>query len=279
MPGFWFAKFEISRETENDLKSIYGVQSTVGISTIGGQYTASITATYGYIGTNIDKEAGKNVDGTEIYSGKKSYMNSHMTKNSEWGAVAYLAHSAYGRNGKEISINLNEDGYTGGGEDVAYLTNTNQSTTGNVYGIYDMSGGLFESISGFNSVDKNNRFEELGWTEATGLTTESSSTKYATKYNNPSLIGAGNNIIYNCGKIGDATKEVNTGGKYNKDQATDELKSWFANIGQITSSGTPFFINGGSHFDTTPKGIFCVQRFNGSVYNNFGFRTVLTPND
>ena len=32
-------------------------------------------------------------------------MDSHMMKNTEWGAVAYLAHSKYGRNGTEVTIN------------------------------------------------------------------------------------------------------------------------------------------------------------------------------
>ena len=62
-------------------------------------------------------------------------MSSHMMKNSEWGAVAYLTHSKYGLDGKEIAINDNSN-YTGGGRGEAYKTNINQSSTGNVYGIY-----------------------------------------------------------------------------------------------------------------------------------------------
>ena len=34
-------------------------------------------------------------------------------KNSEWGAVAYLAHSQYGRNGHEITINNSSNFITG----------------------------------------------------------------------------------------------------------------------------------------------------------------------
>ena len=65
-------------------------------------------------------------------------LESHMLKNSEWGAVAYLTESQYGRNGEEVTINNNGDiYYTGGGDGNAYVTNTPQSSTGNVYGIYD----------------------------------------------------------------------------------------------------------------------------------------------
>ena len=43
-----------------------------------------------------------------MYTNAKSYaenLNSHMLKNSEWGAVAYLTHSQYGRNAHEVTIN------------------------------------------------------------------------------------------------------------------------------------------------------------------------------
>lgn len=32
-------------------------------------------------------------------------VDSHLMKNSEWGAIAYLAHSKYGRNGSKVTIN------------------------------------------------------------------------------------------------------------------------------------------------------------------------------
>ena len=43
---------------------------------------------------------------------KKSYdifrdADSHLMKNSEWGCVAYLAQSSYGRNGIEVTVNDN----------------------------------------------------------------------------------------------------------------------------------------------------------------------------
>ena len=108
-------------------------------------------------------------------------LNSHMMKNSEWGAVAYLHHSKYGSH-KNIRINNNSDYLTGyaakheltmgfgafvlcsehpeacneyggvpsPGEDGEYNTNyfnkasVVASTTGNYSGIYDMSGGAWE---------------------------------------------------------------------------------------------------------------------------------------
>ncbi len=42
-------------------------------------------------------------------------LNSHEMKNSEWGAVAYLTYSPYGRNGNELAVNQCTGYYTGGG--------------------------------------------------------------------------------------------------------------------------------------------------------------------
>ena len=102
-------------------------------------------------------------------------LDSHMMKNTEWGAVAYLSHSKYGKM-NSIRLNNNKSYITGyssteeptlghnGGESIPgnrnestvlgvdgsytinYL-NTNSivsSTTGNYSGIYDMSGGARE---------------------------------------------------------------------------------------------------------------------------------------
>jgi len=100
----------------------------------------------------------------------KRNLDSHMMKNTEWGAVAYLQHSAYGSR-ESVRINNNSSyitgyaanneptcGYTVTNEDcnkycddgscnVAYPKNpsgASASTTGNISGIYDMVGGAWE---------------------------------------------------------------------------------------------------------------------------------------
>lgn len=77
--------------------------------------------------------------------------DTHLMKNTEWGAIAYLSASIYGSE-SEISINNSSTYITGNSanstnaESVAGIINeynsTNgitASTTGNIYGIYDMS--------------------------------------------------------------------------------------------------------------------------------------------
>jgi len=96
-----------------------------------------------------------------------SIMNSHVMKNSEWGAVAYLSQSKYGKYGntdytganKEIYMNNSKLYYTGksagsvsaeavseGSYSYDHASGIGASTTGNIYGIYDMSGGTWEYV-------------------------------------------------------------------------------------------------------------------------------------
>jgi len=89
-----------------------------------------------------------------------------MMKNMEWGAVAYLSHSKYGING-EITMNnvvkntttyITQTGCAASGESETTSTTCQNeydtergmkaSTTGNIYGIYDMSVGIYDRVMG-----------------------------------------------------------------------------------------------------------------------------------
>ena len=82
-----------------------------------------------------------------ITSNGINQSDSHMMKNIEWGAVAYLKQSNYGLGITDITINSNNS-YTGGGSGTSYKTNIGQSTSGNITGVYDMSGGAYEYVMG-----------------------------------------------------------------------------------------------------------------------------------
>ena len=109
----------------------------------------------------------------------KRDLDSHMMKNTEWGAVAYLSHSKYGNIGS-IRMNNNSSYITGysalieptlgynkgtsidgnriesinpdsdGKYTINYLNSNSvvSSSTGNYSGIYDMSGGTLEYVMG-----------------------------------------------------------------------------------------------------------------------------------
>ena len=116
--------------------------------------------------------------------GISTSADAHMMKNSEWGAVAYLSQSKYGKRGnssysgvnKEVYINNNSNYTTGcsagapSSSSTSSCTNTynvspggtGASTSGTIYGVYDMSGGSWEYVMGvYNGTIKNAGFSSL----------------------------------------------------------------------------------------------------------------------
>jgi hypothetical protein len=73
---------------------------------------------------------------SKYYGVNASEVDMFMSRSRDIGAVAYLAYAKGARN-----IEENTSGIPIGEE---YKTNTNQSTTGNIYGIFDLNGGQDE---------------------------------------------------------------------------------------------------------------------------------------
>jgi type II secretory pathway pseudopilin PulG len=196
----------------------------------------------------------------ELYSMGLQYnstLESHMMKNSEWGAVAYLAHSKYGRNATEVTMNNNGNYISGyAGESISAGSSTTlthpyndttygvlASTTGNIYGVYDMKGGQFEAVAAYGitmTATAKGNGGTLVYIPST-TTVNPNSTKYATTY-------AGTVVGTNY-KAGDATYET---GSWNSDFATF-----------IDSSGSPFFARSGLPGFGTMTGTFAFSSTNG----------------
>lgn len=129
--------------------------------------------------------------------------DSHLMKNVEWGSVAYLTESRYGRNGIEVTMNQN---YTTGGGN--YIENAEQSTTGNIYGVYDLNGTSWEYVAGILSSKLSNG-SNYDFTNV--------DSKYYDSYDG-----------YNVGMKGDAiyeTSEISSGSSGWHQDASDFLKS------------------------------------------------------
>ena len=230
LEGIWVGKYETSGNN-TQLKVQPGVSSLRSV-TIGDMYTYS-----------------------QNYA---SNLQSHMLKNSEWGAVAYLTESAYGRNGTEVTMN-NSSGYiTGSAKTTSGTTNDYTSTegvlassTGNVYGIYDLSGGAAEYIAGYyNESNVNSTRLEFGSSFASigGMSDE-----YSISYN------------------GSAVKT-----EYKYGDATMETKSWHADGTYFVGSTYPFFKYGGYFSNASAgAGVFYCGNDTGSRSNNNSFRLAL----
>ena len=236
LTGFWVGKFEVSGSTS--AITVKPNVTSLRSQTVSSFFTAiqKIKTTYGI--NNAD---------------------SHMMKNMEWGAVAYLKQSKYGLGTTDIAINDNSSFYTGGGQSDAYKTNVAQSTTGNIYGVYDMSGGAWEYVMG-NMKNSSNAF----YSSNAGFTTAPDSKYYDSyKYDSSS------NTTHARGKLGDATKETlatfgsGTGG-------------WYSDYAGFPYSSSSWFLRGGVYSGGTNAGVFYFLNNGGLSDGRHSARAVLS---
>ena len=249
--GFWFAKFEASNTNGSDTNN----------PDLTLQIKPNVTSWRSMTSLNMFT-ACQNLTSDSKYStyfNNVSNVDTHMTKNVEWGAVAYLAHSKYGLNGKEICINTNSSYKTGigSGETASTTSVTDQynttkgvtaSTTKNVYGIYDMSGGSWEYVAAC--------YKTENATELTANTDTTYINKYIDVYES-----------YSSSKFGDAVFETSS--------SSPGSTSWFSDCSNFVRASHPVFARGGYYDnDGSGAGLFNFNYNIGSAFSNYGFRPV-----
>ena len=220
--------------------------------------------------------------GTSTY-GSTSKIDAHMMKNSEWGAVAYLSHSKYGIN-EEIYINNSSGYYTGrsGGSTSAsssvggtytwdgktmsgttlgsYVSDrtlgTKASTTGNITGIYDMSGGTFEYVMGYSCADESSTWGSVSEDENYAGFTREPDSKYYDNYTSTNTSTAcSGGICYG--------------------HALSETNNWY---GAHTTSDACWYERGGNYNKTTWKSsIFAFKPNDAMASDADTFRLVIVP--
>ena len=269
IPGLWVAKFEAS-------------QSNASSSSVGSS---------GKIKIQPNVKSWRSIEIGDMYTKALNYdttsismpgFDSHLMKNSEWGAVAYLAWSKYGRNGTEITINNSSSYITGNagntisassdsGTTNAWNTSKGMlaSTTGNASGIYDMSGGAFEYVAAYVANGHSNLSRYGSSFTSTSVISNSASTKYVTVYPKGSSDSRENN--WNPYKAltnlrGDAMKETASSGI--------DGKSWNDDYSYFPYSNTPFFIRGGYCNNGSNAGAFYFNNNDGNANSYDGFRVV-----
>ncbi len=298
LSGFWYGKFELSHATlassttRNNLGCINETCSNAnGIIIKPNVASLSHNNVSNYFFASRSMEQPNNSFGfvsTEV--------DTHMSKNSEWGAVAYLTQSIYGRctnstTCNEVYINNSYKHYTGrsggnvGGSTPVNGTYTDQTsttthntygfytyddylldhntntkgnkvkgkgtgatTTGTIYGVYDMSGGLDECVMGVltdtngkprsgNSSSTTSGFTGMlqDGTTYTGIAFPDS--KYYNLYTGSSYIG----------------------------HALTETKEWYSDSNGFVNNILPWFVRGGYYNLGTSAGIFsCINYSGGS---------------
>ena len=163
LPGIWVGKYESSLVNKADSSNI-----NTNSSTVGNIIVDSSNNTDKAIAVQPGMSSWRYCTIGNMYTNARAYatnLNSHMLKNSEWGAVAYLTESKYGRNGEEVTINDNSNYITA---DAGISVNPEQSSTGNETGIYDLSGGAYERVAayynGSSSLSSGSSFASQGGT-------------------------------------------------------------------------------------------------------------------
>ena len=243
-------------------------------------------------------------------------LDSHAIKNTEWGAVAYLQHSAYG-SATSVRINNYSDyvtGYAANNEPACGWTNSNEecnrycndgtcntaypnsslaSTTGNITGIYDMSGGSWENLMGVmidqegNPMSGTNSLYNSGFNGTFGCPTCDSDTSGLTSltggYDFPdskyydTYAYATVDEQFQRRILGDATGEMGPFASATYLTQTRKISSWYADDALFVWSGNPWVIRGGNHVSGLETGVFAFGNVNGHVNGNVSFRVVLTP--
>ena len=270
--GIWVGKFETTGSTEEPTVLPNQKHMSQSSGNIGDMYD---------VAKSIGVEDKNNVYGNSAqtsYNNGKGYHNlaistSHMLKNSEWGAVAYLSASRYGAGVNNVQINANASSGNDGNDDSSYgvtgcgpngssqyNTENGQlaSTTNNIYGVYDMAGGAYEYVMGSYTNDSTQSYPSNGYI------TNKVKPPYVDLYVNPPFNG-------NEGTNNNLCTWTTCGG-----HALFETAGWGDDYSYFVHSSNPWFLRGGyANADSAGTGVFYSGVSNGRTFGSNSFRVGL----
>ena len=270
--GFWVGKYETG----------YKGATSVATSEVNSNDTSKVIV-------KPDVYSWRNITIYNAFQNSYNYqrnLDSHMMKNTEWGAISYLSHSKYGAN-EEININNNslyKTGYSalpstnqqtvpgnyGNGESFNKLWNTEvgylATTTGNITGIYDISGGVWESTASHIS-------GVVGSSDFSTSIIATYDSKYFDTYNASSSVST-----YQYRILGDATGEMGPVDYYSDGDGTARYhSSWYGDLSEFVSFSFPWFLRGGRLANGLLAGSFAFSMDTGCAGVDVGYRIVLAP--
>ena len=277
LSGFWMGKFESSHTgcttdvttgqaayTGNEVMTVKANVTSWRGMTIGDAFTTCLNMNRS--GNPYGLHSSDNV------------VDPHMIKNDEWGAVAYLSKSIYGKNTEEVYINNSSDyitGNAGGTADAssasgitnAYSTANGMkaSTTGTIYGVYDMSGGNWERTAAYVDNGHDNLKKETilfnGASKYKNVYTATATDGTDSASSNYDLSTPANK------HYGDAVYETSS--------ASSGQDSWYKDSSYFPWTSDPFFVRGGRSAIASGAGVFATSSTAGEAGIYFGFRVVV----
>ena len=269
--GFWVGKYETSNTGCTTSEST-GDKTYTGSEIL--QIKAGVTSWRNIQVNNIYMVCTEMNKSGNPYglSTSDSVVDPHMVKNTEWGAVAYLSKSRYGKETEEVWKNPNSNYITGqAGSSVSASSTTSTSdykstngqkasTTGNTTGVYDMSGGAWEYVAGY----VNNGDSSL---TTYGSNLVNGEARYKDVYSKGTTDTNQTNYEANAGKYGDAVYETSEQGA--------GTTSWYLDTSSFPNTSATFFMRSGSMGSSTAVGMFYFATANGIAYNERSFRVVV----
>ena len=277
LSGFWYAKFEISHTTLASSSTANNLGcSNETCSNANGLIIKPNVTSLRYNNISNFFYASRSMEQTgNSFGFVSSDVDTHMSKNNEWGAVAYLTHSIYGRCTSstlctEIGINNKQGHITGYGAPAgsnssqtngAYNTTLGKdaSTTGTIYGIYDMSGGADEYVMGVLA-DTNGKPRSGG-----SSLVNSGFTGMLSKGTTYTGITFPNSKYYN----------LYTGSSYTG-HALTETKNWYSDTADFVNTSGPWFRRGDSYDLGASAGVFHFFNHYGSSGSDSSSRPVIS---
>ena len=268
LSGFWYGKYEVggtlASPCTNETCNVSNIVVKPNVTSLRSQTVSSF-----FFASRSMEQVGNS------FGFVSSEIDTHMSKNNEWGAVAYLTHSIYGRctsstTCTEIGINNNSIYITGYGAPAGSAKNVTNgtydttlgkeaSTTKTIYGIYDMSGGSWEYVMGVLA-DTNGKprsgFDSSDNSGFTGMLND------GTTYTG---IAFPDSKYYN----------LYTGSSYTG-HALTETKNWHSDFAYVVDSSAPWFIRGGYYSNSAIAGVFSFSYNNGSSNSNYSSRLVIS---
>ena len=292
LKGFWIGKFELS--SESSFAKDGGGESTELTPRILPNvfpWTSNLLSNYWKV--IYDMQKTNNIYGL---STSRATIDSHVITNMEWGAVAFLTNSKYGRctdnvcekmssnnYGKYIPIGYRYEYMTGCGPIESgntsdgtpcndYKTTLGQtaSTTGNIYGVYDMSGGTEEYVMGNMSSANGTTYTYNGQAAGTNFTYNIDTSKYLIAYAYGTK--SWDQTAFNRGKLGDATSEnvidvLNNG----------VSEGWYGSGASMFYAASAPWLTRGGYIKEDDKNIFEFGYDSGASMPSYSTRAILAP--
>ena len=278
LSGFWVGKFETTGSIGDACTSVDCTTADLTIKPNLSPVVEESVSSFFYASRSMQNSTNAKKYGFDVIG--TGTMDTHMLKNTEWGIVAYLSQSKYGKYGntnyeganKEVYQNKSSSYTTGmsNGTPSQETVNTQvtsdtpdtgygASTTGTIYGVYDMSGGAFEYVMGnYNNVSGMSSFSSLnsGFCGTNGPTTgclEWPESKYYDLYTSD---------VSSAYKFGDATYETS---------------GWYSDTASFVSSSDPWSVRGGNASNVTNAGVFLSSGSFGNSNASGGMRLSIKP--